>query len=343
MIKLFRLCFTLALLFCATVAHAQMSAHYINVGQADSILLEFRTAAILIDAGGEATGDDRDKIHLVNYLNQFFTRRADLRRTLLAVIISHPHIDHTKNLGAVIQNFNVQLLLDGGNQSGSGIGPLRAARNALGNRRYRAITDAQITPLRVGFRPFPQLMQSSNIDLRILAASRGCENGNNDSLIVLVRYRTASYLFSGDAETEEDSVCLGEVPETIDFYNRTGLLDVDVYKVGHHGSKNATDEAFLEAMTPKIAVISAGIESQRTPGPFHAFQFGHPRENVVALLEDSLTTSRDTQNFYTMAAAKKVRSPRRIRRSLYCTCWDGDIVVSTNVEGSRFSVTTSGR
>jgi competence protein ComEC len=343
MMKFFKFGFAFTLLFSATIAQAQMSAHYINVGQADSILLEFKTAAILIDAGGETTGDDRDKDHLVKYLNQFFTRRADLKNTLLAVIISHPHIDHTKNLGAVIQNFKVQLLLDGGNQSGSGIVPLRAARNALGNARYRAITDRQITPLRVGFRPFPQLLASSTVDLRILAASRGCENGNNDSLIVLVRYRTASYLFSGDAETEEDSVCLGEVPETIDFYNGTGLLDVDVYKVGHHGSKNATDEAFLAAMTPKIAVISAGVESQRAPGPFHAFQFGHPRENVVTLLEDSLNLSRDPENFYTMAAAKQVKKPRRIKRALYCTCWDGDIVVSSNVEGSRFSVTTSGR
>lgn len=337
-----RLVFAIPLLLCATVVKAQMSAHYINVGQAESILLEFKTAAILIDAGGEATGDDRDKNHLVNYLNRFFARRTDLNRSL-EVIISHPHIDHTKNLGAVLQNFNVRRMIDGGNQSGSGIGPLRAARTRLG-RRYRAITDAQITARgRAGFRPFPSLMQSSDVDLRILAASRGCANGNNDSLIVLVKYKAASYLFVGDAETEADAICLGQVPETVDFYNGTGLLDVDVYKVGHHGSRNATDEVFLEAMTPKIAVISAGHLSQQAPGPFHAFQFGHPRENVVALLEESLPMSRDSQNFYTMAAAKRVRSPRRIRKALYCTCWDGDIVVSTNADGSQYRVTTTGR
>jgi len=340
--KTLKLCFALTLLFSATVARAQMSAHYINVGQADSILLEFRGAAVLIDAGGEATGDDRDKNHLVAYLNQFFARRIDLQRKL-AIIISHPHIDHTKSLGAVIQNFNVQRMIDGGNQAGSGIGPLRAARNALGNR-YRAVTDARILATgHSGLRPFPALMANSDIDLRILAASRGCENGNNDSLIVLVRYKRASFLFVGDAETDEDSVCLGEIPETIDFYNGTGLLDVDVYKVGHHGSRNATDEAFLATMTPKIAVISAGIQSQRTPGNFHAFQFGHPRENVVALLEDTLSMNRAPENFYTMAAAKKLKSPRRISKALYCTCWDGDVVVSTNTDGSQFRVTTSGR
>jgi competence protein ComEC len=337
-----RLIFAIPLLLCATMVRAQMSAHYINVGQAESILLEFRNDAILIDAGGETTGDDRDKNHLIGYLSRFFARRTDLQRRL-GIIISHPHIDHTKNLSAVIQTFNIQFMIDGGNQSGSGIGPLRAARTRLG-RRYRAIIDAQITARgRGGFRPLPRLMQNSEVDLRILAASRGCANGNNDSLIILVRYRSASYLFVGDAETEADSICLGQVPETIAFYNGTSLLDVDVYKVGHHGSRNATDEFWLEAMTPKIAVISAGHHSQQAPGPFHAFQFGHPRENVVALLDDAVSMNRDSQNFYTMAAAKRLRSPRRIRKAIYCTCWDGDIVVSTNASGSEYRVTTSGR
>lgn len=104
--KTLRLIFACALLLLATVVQAQVRVHYINVGQADSILLEFRTAAILIDAGGEtvaAPNQNRDRDHLIDYLNQFFASRAapnstlpNLNRTLLAVIISHPHIDHTE-------------------------------------------------------------------------------------------------------------------------------------------------------------------------------------------------------------------------------------------------------
>jgi competence protein ComEC len=347
--KIVRLCFALAILFSATAARAQMSAHYINVGQADSILLEFTHAAVLIDAGGETTdeatgGKFRDRDHLIDYLNKFFARRTDLNRTLAMIVISHPHIDHTKNLGAVMQAFRVQRLLDGGNQSGSGIAPLRAARTAAGNR-YRAITDQQIVTSsgKNGWEPIPALMTNSNVDLRVIAASRGCENGNNDSLIVLVKYRAASYLFSGDAETDEDGACLGEVPVTVDFYNGTNRLDVDVYKVGHHGSRNGTDEAFLQAMTPKIAVISAGIHTQHGPGVFHAFQFGHPRENIVDILEEALSTNRDPKNFYTMEGSKRLKSPRRIRKALYCTCWDGDVLVATNANGTQYNVTTSGR
>ena len=51
-----------------SISRAQVTAHYLNVGQAESILLEFKTAAILIDAGEEYTGDTRDKDHILDYL-----------------------------------------------------------------------------------------------------------------------------------------------------------------------------------------------------------------------------------------------------------------------------------
>ena len=53
---------------------AQVTAHYINVGQAASALIEFIGGAILVDAGGENTGDDVYRTHLLNYLNDFFDK-----------------------------------------------------------------------------------------------------------------------------------------------------------------------------------------------------------------------------------------------------------------------------
>ena len=100
-----------------------------------------------------------------------------------------------------------------------------------------------------------------------------------------VKYKEAPFLFDGDAETESDPVCEAEVPVLVDFFQGTNLVDVDVYKVGHHGSTNGTDEEFMQAISPQISVISAGIHTQHGPGKFHAFQFGHPRENIVALLQ----------------------------------------------------------
>jgi hypothetical protein len=56
-------------------------------------------------------------------------------------------------------------------------------------------------------------------------------------------------------------------------------LDVDVYHAAHHGSFNGTTDEFMKLVTPKVSIISAAIPRPRSPGPFHAFQFGHPRES----------------------------------------------------------------
>src|SRR5437660_5372919 len=100
------------LFFCSGIAKAAHPAqvHYIDVGQAESILLEFDKAAVMIDAGGEQTNDAQQRTHLISYLNTFFQRRTDLNRTIDTIIISHPHIDHTMMLMDVMHNFTVKNL-----------------------------------------------------------------------------------------------------------------------------------------------------------------------------------------------------------------------------------------
>jgi len=231
---------------------------------------------------------------------------------------------------AVMQGFTVQNLIDGGNDSGSGIKPLNEARKFAHdhNIRYTAVKDKMITTTN-GLVPFQGLMNASQVDLRILDASRGCDNANNDSLIVLLRFRQASFLFTGDAEVEGGSDCDGEVPILMDFYRNTDLLNVDVYKVDHHGSANGTDEDFMSVLSPKISIISAGIHTQHGPGGFHAFQFGHPRTVTVDLLQQFTSMIRQPVNVYSMPQVRKV-VPRVMPKAVYCTCWDGDIRVFTN-------------
>lgn len=346
------------LLFSVGASHAQISAHYINVGQGDSILLEFQTAAILIDAGGEDTGDTRDRDHLVQYLNDFFARRVDLKRTLYSVIISHPHLDHTMNLMAVFNKankFKVLNFVDGGNLTGSGIIPLNQARKFVrANKILRnKILDSKIGQDGLTTQHLGELMApGSEVDVRFLGGARGCQNGNNDSLVVLVRYKEASFLFGGDAEAEDDPLCEAEETELVDFYKENGLLDVDVYKVGHHGARNASSNAFLRAMTPEISVISAGSLDTREPGGFHAFQFGHPREEAFLRLQELTSGTRPQKHVYAMSAAgapppKSKNKPgkpifRDITEGVYCTCWDGDIVITTNESGTKLDVKPAG-
>lgn len=333
----------LSLFILAGAAQGQMKAHFINVGQAESILLEFKTAAVLIDAGGEDTGNNRDRDRLIGYLNRFFDRRTDLNRTLRSIIVSHPHIDHTRLIMNVMMNFRVRSLIDGGGRSGSGIGPLNRARaraNALGIPRI-TVRDSDIGA--DGFTPqiLGQLLSSaSNVDIKFLSGgSRNCEDQNNNSLTVRVEHRGKKFLFTGDSE-EEDAVCVGgQIGRLIERFDadesHDGLLDVDVYKVGHHGSRNATNEDLMSAMSPAISVISAGDRETREPDEFHAFFFGHPREATVKLLEEFTTGERQPQaTVYTMRGVRRIKNNRVMRQAVYCTCWDNNVVVEVGADGS---------
>jgi competence protein ComEC len=89
---------------------------------------------------------------------------------------------------------------------------------------------------------------------------------NNDSLVLRLCYGRHSFLLSGDVEKQIERRMLeaNEVPHT------------DVLKVAHHGSRTSSTEAFLDAVNPTFAVISAGFENS----------YGHPNRDVLARLEE---------------------------------------------------------
>lgn len=74
-----------------------MVMHFIDVGQGAATLLEFPCGAMLIDTGGENNALFDSEPKLLAYLNDFFQRRSDLNKTLDALVITHPHIDHTRS------------------------------------------------------------------------------------------------------------------------------------------------------------------------------------------------------------------------------------------------------
>jgi competence protein ComEC len=333
----------LAILFvCPVWVQGQMKIHVMDVGQADSILLEFKKAAVLIDAGGESTGDTRDKDHLLADLNSFFASRPDLQGTLHAVIVSHSHIDHTKLLMDVFQNFKVNYFYDGGDMVGSGVAQLKKARTYASAHgiKYLAVDDDTIGVKGLTPPGLKLLASSSNVDMRILTGSRNCENQNNNSLVVRVQYKEVKAIFTGDSEVDGDGGCdEGQVTHLLERYDGSDLLAADVYKVGHHGSINGTDADLVKALSPKIALISAGHKETRKPGKFHGFYFGHPREDVVEPLETEITLTRLSPTAgYTYTKGSTIKDPREIKQAVYCTCWDDDITLSVNTAGDHIDV-----
>ena len=74
-----------AVLCFAAAQTPSMTAHFINIGQGESVLLEFPCGAMLIDAGAQ---DGAARTRLIAYLNKFFTRRTDLHKTINTILVT---------------------------------------------------------------------------------------------------------------------------------------------------------------------------------------------------------------------------------------------------------------
>ena len=92
-------------------------------------------------------------------------------------------------------------------------------------------------------------------------------NQNDNSSVIYTQFNNHKFLFMGDAgvEVEED---------LIEKYN---LQDIDVLKVGHHGSRTSSSKSFIDEIKPKYSVISVGKNNR----------YGHPNKEVLEILENS--------------------------------------------------------
>ena len=321
----------------------EMAVHYVNVDQGASALLEFSCGAILVDAGGRGTqaGD-----HLMSYLGAFFDRRPDLNRTLDAVYVTHTHIDHNSNLRRVAQTFRVNHYIHNGLVTGSGSGMAKWMLNyssiasppieavAVSNREIDPLGNSGLTNGAID----PIACEDGDPDIRVLSGGRidnpgwpktEFKNGNNHSVTVRVALGQASFLFTGDLEVDGIELLLHR-------YQETQLLDVDVYEAGHHGAANGTTIELLNAMSPEVAVISAGDPDIHES--WTAWAYGHPRRPLVELLAANVSAPR-TPVSVLVADRVKEFTPLELRTGVYATSWDGDIVIRCKADGT-VAVTT---
>lgn len=332
-----------------------MVAHFINVGQGDAILLEFSCGAVLIDTGGERTSRARGSDLLRSYLEEFFGRRHDLSRTIDLVVLSHPHSDHTDGASVLVEAepaFDVLNLLDDGEPGSHDSG----RKGQLALQRYVAeneggyvglsesdvktvsgVSNAVIDP--VDCRP------SGGIDPNIVALwgrvdlDVGWANDrNNDSVVVRVDFGRASFLFVGDMEHQGLSAMLES------YEADPSIFDVDVLKVGHHGSMNATTPDFVRATSPKIAVIQAG-DTAFINEPHNAYVYGHPNRAAIRMLladDGGVSMAREPTQVRVGIKGKGVGADApppqftrmRLDKAIYSNSWDGNIAVVANADGT---------
>lgn len=202
-----------------------LQVHFIDVGQADAILVQNGESALLVDAGNNDDGQ-----LVVNYLKQRGISKLDV------VLGTHPHEDHIGGLDNVLLSLPVdKVYLPKVSHTTETYGDVLRALQKKGLKATGASGGQQF-----------QLGQAK---VELLAPnSPKYEELNNYSIVCKITYGETSFLLTGDAEELSEEEMLNE------GYN----LRADVLKVGHHGSHSSTSEKFLQAVKPQFAVISVG-------------------------------------------------------------------------------------
>ncbi|TMJ12395.1 MAG: MBL fold metallo-hydrolase [Alphaproteobacteria bacterium] len=314
----------------AAIPQDRLQVHYIDVDQGNAALVEASCGAVLIDAGG---GTPAAGQHLIDYLTAFFARRPDLNRHLAAVFITHTHLDHNSNLRRVAEAFTVERYIHNGLRTGSGRRDANwmLDQSGLPAERMKEVKEVGDVPVS-GDDVDPLNCQGVDPKIEVLSggnaqgdwSAEDFNNGNNHSLVIRIDFGAASFLFPGDLEN-------AGIDRLLAKQSMRRELDVDVYEVNHHGAANGTTDAWLAALTPKMAVISMGPSTVQAP--WTGWAYGHPRRVSVDLLERNVSLARTPVTEPVADGAKRF-SAETIDKAIYATGWDGDVTVTAAADGT---------
>jgi len=218
-----------------------LNVHFINVGQADCIFIDYGDYDILIDAG-----NNNDGASVVDYLKKLNTDDIEI------LVATHPHEDHIGGLDDVLAAFKVENIIDSGKTATTNA--YKDYWSAVQNEKSNYQADKDLT-----------FNISDQITFKVIETGDSFSNINNYSVITVLNYNNIEFLFTGDMESEAELAVLNK------------FFDIEVLKVGHHGSRSSTSQQFLNKVSPEYAVISCGKNNS----------YGHPHVETLQKLKDA--------------------------------------------------------
>jgi competence protein ComEC len=229
-----------------------LKVYFLNIGQGDAILIETPNGAqVLIDAG------PNNKV--VNELSQiipFFDRTIDI------IIPTHSDLDHVAGFPEILRRFEIKNYFDSGFVDEDDL-----------NTEIKLLVqnEKNINVKKIGRGDNIILDKENNISFEVLWPNPNYETDDNNerSIVLRLDYGETSFLFTGDASSKIEKILVDNLPPQNS--TSTNILDVDVLKAGHHGSKTSSSLEFLEKVSPQLTIISAGKDNK----------FGHPNKEAL--------------------------------------------------------------
>lgn len=208
-------------------AVSELSVHFMDVGQGDSVLLICGEDAMLIDAGNNGQGTKIQK----------YLQKQGIEN-LKYVIGTHADADHIGGMDVILYKFDCETVI--------------MTDEVKDTNTYRDVVD---TMSNKGYKNTLPVVGDTysfgDAEFTIVGPSKIDDDSNNNSVAILLTHGENRFLFTGDAGEEEET----------DIINSGISLNADVYKVGHHGSKYSSTKNLLDAVSPTYAVISCAEEN----------------------------------------------------------------------------------
>ncbi len=229
---------------------SHLTVYFFDVGQADSSLLIFPDGTVmLIDVGNR-----NDGALIADRLRELNIGTVDY------LVLTHPHEDHIGGAKDVFNMLDIKTLcvpdID------EDFLPETATYKTLLESAEKE--DCQTVYLSSN----TVLLEKDDYNVTALTPNLNSiySDLNDYSATLLINCFTNTLLFTGDAERAAE----------LDMLSLNKNLDADILKVGHHGSENSSTKEFLKAVTPKVSVISSGVDNS----------YGHPTKEALQRLED---------------------------------------------------------
>ncbi|MBR3768549.1 MAG: MBL fold metallo-hydrolase [Clostridia bacterium] len=219
---------------------------FIDVDQGDCELISCNGVNILID-GGEAKYAGK----VLDYLDELGIEKLD------CYIATHPHSDHIGAAAQILNTVSCDKVFT------TYFSEFNIPTTNIYENFIDAIYDSGAEAVAVDA---CESYTFGDLKIDILAPMTESENYNDMSIVFTATYKDTTVLFTGDSTTVVEKQMLDE------GFN----LDADILKVAHHGSTTSSSSAFIDSVSPELAVISCGANNS----------YGHPHEEILEMLED---------------------------------------------------------